>query len=66
MQKLLIILGLVALLAGLFWPWLKTVPFGRLPGDMVIPVGQGGRIYLPITTMLVISAILTLLLRLFR
>ncbi len=66
MQKLLIILGLALLVAGLLWPWLKQVPLGRLPGDLVIPRGTGGRLYLPITTMILLSVILRLLLRLFR
>lgn len=66
MQKLLIILGLALLVAGLLWPWLKQVPLGRLPGDLVIPLGSGGRLYLPITTMILLSVILSLLLRLFR
>ncbi len=36
MQRLLIVLGLVLVLAGLAWPWLSKLPFGRLPGDIVI------------------------------
>ena len=66
MQKLLIGLGVALLLAGLFWPWLKMIPLGRLPGDLVIPIGAGGRIYVPITTMIVLSVILSVLWRLFR
>ena len=66
MQRLLIILGVLVLLAGLFWPWLKQVPLGRLPGDLVIPLGESGRLYLPITTMLLISVVVSLLIRLFR
>ena len=66
MEKLLIILGLVLLVAGLLWPWLKQVPLGRLPGDLVIPLGTGGRLYVPITTMILISIALGLLLRFFR
>ena len=66
MQRLLIILGALLLLAGLFWPWLKQVPLGRLPGDLVIDLGQSGRLYLPITTMVLISVVVSLLIRFFR
>ncbi len=65
MQKLLIILGVILLLAGLGWPWLKRLPIGRLPGDITIPVGSG-TLYLPLGTALVISVVLSLLLRLLR
>lgn len=34
------------------------VKLGRLPGDIVIEQG-GGRVYIPITTMLLASALLT-------
>lgn len=59
-QRLLIGLGLLLLLVGLFWPWLGKIPFGRLPGDIVIS-RPGFTLYLPITTMIVISLILSLL-----
>ena len=65
MQKLLIALGLLVLLIGLAWPWLSQLPFGRLPGDIVIE-RPGFRFYLPITTMLLVSVVLSLLLWLFR
>ena len=58
-------LGLVAL--GLL---LSVAPgalswFGKLPGDINIERG-GGRIFVPFTSMLLISLILTLLLNLLR
>ena len=61
MQKLLIVLGLALLVAGLFWPLLAKVGLGRLPGDIVIDQG-GLRLYLPLATSLLISALLTLVL----
>jgi len=33
-QRLLIILGALLIAAGLLWPWLTKLPFGRLPGDI--------------------------------
>jgi hypothetical protein len=63
MQKLLIVLGVVLLVAGLLWPWLSQLPFGRLPGDIRIE-REGTRIYLPIMTCLVLSVVVSLVLRL--
>jgi hypothetical protein len=65
MQRALVILGLVLLAAGLLWPWLAKLPLGRLPGDIVIE-REGFRLFVPITTMVVISLGLSLLLWLFR
>jgi hypothetical protein len=65
MQKTLVILGLALLLIGLVWPWLLSMPFGRLPGDIVIE-RENFRLYLPLTTMIVVSAALSLILWLLR
>lgn len=64
-RKLLIVLGLALLLAGLLWPWLTRLGLGRLPGDIAIERGHF-RLYVPIVTSLVISLALTLLFWLFR
>jgi hypothetical protein len=56
-----VLLGLGALLAyGPRIPWL-----GRLPGDVVYQRG-GFTVYLPIVTCLLLSAVLTVVLALFR
>ena len=65
MQRVLIVLGVALLAAGLAWPWLSRLPLGRLPGDIRIETASGG-FYFPIVTCLLISAILSLLLWLFR
>lgn len=65
MQRALIVIGLVIVVAGLLWPWLSTLPLGRLPGDIVIR-REGFTVYLPITTMVLASLALSLLLWLFR
>jgi membrane protein implicated in regulation of membrane protease activity len=65
MQKGLIVIGALILLAGLLWPWLGKIPFGRLPGDIVIDRPHL-KIYIPVTTMVLVSAVLSLLLWLFR
>lgn len=65
MQKILIFSGIVLVVAGLIWPWMGKIPLGHLPGDIVIDK-PGIKIYLPITTMLIVSLVISLLLRLFK
>lgn len=65
MQKALIVIGVLILLAGLAWPWLGKVPLGRLPGDIVIDK-PGMNVYIPITTMVLISALISIILWFFR
>lgn len=65
MQRTLIIIGLLVVVAGLLWPWLSQLPLGRLPGDIVID-RPGFRFYLPITTMILVSVVVSAVLWLFR
>ena len=65
MQRVLVIAGLVILAVGLLWPWLGKLPLGRLPGDLVID-RPGLKVFLPFTTMIVVSLLLSLLFWLFR
>ena len=65
MQRALIVLGIVLLLAGLAWPWLSRLGLGRLPGDSIIERAHV-RFYFPIVTSLLISLILTLIMWLWR
>ena len=65
MQRTLVLIGLALLVVGLAWPWLGKLPLGRLPGDIVID-RPSFKLYLPITTMILLSALLSLLLWLFR
>jgi hypothetical protein len=64
-NRFLVALGVLVALAGLAWPWLKRVPFFRLPGDIVID-RPGMKVFLPITTMLVASAVISLIAWLLR
>jgi hypothetical protein len=61
MARWLIILGVTLILAGLLWPWLGKLGLGRLPGDIVIE-REDFRLYLPITTSILISIVLSLIL----
>lgn len=69
MQRALIIIGLVVLAAGLLWPWLSALPLwrqlGRLPGDIHIQ-REGFSFFFPITTGVLISAVITLVIWLLR
>jgi len=59
-QKILITVGLILVVAGFVWPWLIKLPFGRLPGDIVIEQ-PGFKFYFPMTTMIVISIVISVL-----
>lgn len=65
MQKFLIIAGLVLVAAGLAWPWLRRLPFGRLPGDIHV-VREGFSFSFPVVTCIVVSVVLSLILWFFR
>lgn len=62
MQKLLIVIGVMLIAVGLLWPFLSKLGIGRLPGDIVIQ-RDGFSFYFPITTMIIISVVLTLIFR---
>jgi len=67
MARWLMIMGALLLLFGAllhFAPWSLNW-FGKLPGDIRIETASG-KIFIPITSMLIISVALTLLLNLFR
>jgi hypothetical protein len=61
MSRLLILLGLIFLLLGLAWPIIGKFPFGHLPGDILIK-RKGFTFYFPITTCLIVSAMISLIL----
>lgn len=67
MGRTIMILGAILLVGGAlyqFAPWLFTW-FGRLPGDIRIE-GERGFFFMPITSMILISVLLSLLGVLFR
>ncbi|MFO7605860.1 MAG: DUF2905 domain-containing protein [Desulfurivibrionaceae bacterium] len=65
MQKTIIYIGLTILAVGIFWPWLAKLPIGRLPGDIVIN-RPDLKIFIPITTMLLVSVVLSVIFWIFR
>jgi len=65
MQKALIIIGVLIIVAGLAWPLLAKLSLGRLPGDISID-RPGLKVYIPITTMIIVSILLSLIFWLFK
>lgn len=65
MQKSLILIGLLIVVVGLGWPWLSKIPFGRLPGDIIVDK-PGFKLFFPITSMLLVSGLVSLIMWLFR
>jgi len=63
MGKLLIIAGLA--IAGIGLLMTLGVPFGRLPGDIVVR-RPGFSFYFPITTSILVSVLLTIVFMWFR
>jgi hypothetical protein len=60
MNRTLIVLGAAVLIIGLGWSWFRQLPLFRLPGDIVIE-RPGFRFFFPITTMVLISALISLI-----
>ena len=57
--------GVVLVVAVLLYPYLKQLPFGRLPGDIAFKFGDSS-FFFPIVTCIVISVVLSIVLNLFR
>lgn len=65
MSRFLVMLGVVLVVVGLAWPLLTKLGLGRLPGDIHVE-RDGFSFYFPITTGLIISAVISLVLWLLR
>jgi hypothetical protein len=59
MNRVLVGFGAILILLGLSWSWVRTLPLFRLPGDIVID-RPGFKFFFPITTMLLLSAIVSI------
>ena len=64
MNRLLIIFGTILIVAGLIWPWLRRLPLFHLPGDIIID-RPSFKFFFPLTSMLLISAAISILAWLF-
>ncbi|MEE9287366.1 MAG: DUF2905 domain-containing protein [Gammaproteobacteria bacterium] len=65
MSRLLISIGLALVLLGVMWPWLSKIGLGRLPGNIVIE-RENFRFYLPLTTGVIVSILVTALMWIMR
>jgi len=65
MTRILVTLGVILIVAGLAWPWLMKLGLGKLPGDIVIE-RENFKLYFPITTMVLVSLVVSLIFWLFR
>jgi hypothetical protein len=64
-QRILIIVGLLIVLAGVLWPWISRLPIGRLPGDIIVD-RPGLKLFAPFTSMVILSIVLSLIFWLLR
>ncbi|MGH7597321.1 MAG: DUF2905 domain-containing protein [bacterium] len=64
--KILMLIGIVLLIAGAAFYFLKGIPFlGKLPGDILIKK-ENFTFYFPLATSLLLSLLLTLLFYFFK
>ena len=64
-QKTLIIIGVLFILVGLLYPFLKDLGLGRLPGDIIVKK-ENSSFYFPIVTCIVVSVVISLILMFFK
>ena len=64
MARAIIILGVLLILIGLFWPVLSQlfskIGFGKMPGDIVVE-SERSKFYFPIVTCLIVSIVLSVI-----
>ena len=60
-QKTFIIIGILFVLAGLLFPFLRDIGLGKLPGDIVIKKEKSS-FYFPIVTCILVSIVISLIL----
>lgn len=65
MAKWLITTGLILVVLGLAWPLVTKLGLGHLPGDIRIE-RKGFSFYFPLTSGLLVSAVITLILWIFQ
>ncbi len=64
-QKIFVIIGVLLIIVGLLYPFLKDIGLGRLPGDIVIKK-ENSSFYFPIVTCIIISIVISLILMFFK
>ncbi|HYC36757.1 MAG TPA: DUF2905 family protein [Usitatibacter sp.] len=62
MLKWLLVVAVGVIVIAIFTPWLSRFGLGRLPGDITVR-WRGRPLYIPITTTVLLSLVLTLIAR---
>jgi hypothetical protein len=65
MGRWLILFGILLVVLGVAWPWIARLGLGRLPGDLHVQ-REGFSFYFPLTSSLIVSALISLVLWLLR
>ena len=65
MQKIHLLMGVVIIFVGIFWPYVSRIPLGKLPLDVDLKLGNI-QFYLPIGSSVLFSFVLTILLNLLK
>ena len=60
-----IIISLIILVLGLFYPYLKKIGLGQLPGDIIYK-SDNSTFFFPIVTCIIVSIVLTVIFNLFK
>ena len=64
MARAIIIIGVLLVLIGIFWPVISQlfskIGFGKLPGDIAVE-GERSKFYFPIMTCLIVSVVLSVI-----
>lgn len=65
MSRILILIGILFIVAGLLWPLIARVGLGRLPGDIVIE-RENFTLYIPVTSAIIVSVVLSVIAAILR
>ena len=65
MQKILIIIGIILIIIGVLYPYIKKLGLGQLPGDILFKTGNT-TFFFPIITCIIISIVLSVIFNLFK
>lgn len=65
MNRWLIFLGIALVVVGVLWPLIGKLQLFHLPGDIAIE-RKNFRFYFPITTMIILSVVISLIMWLLR
>ena len=65
MSKIFIILGVIFILIGISYSYLSNLGLGRLPGDIIVKK-ENFNIYFPITSAIIVSIVISILIKIFR